>query len=135
MNLYTYFKLKYLFNSNVAFVWHSNEAKLMKIKKIKSIPLNLLLSIDRQKKILQKNTINFANNNVTNNALLWGARGNGKSTLIKSMFIELITEFSNLRLIQLNKNDILEIKNIYSILLYILFPFLIKLFFVVFGCF
>ena len=116
MTIFKRFNLQYLINNNVAFVWYSKDAKFKKIEKIKSIPLNLLVGIDRQKKTLQKNTINFAKENVTNNALLWGARGNGKSTLIKSIFNELITEFTNLRLIQLSKNDILEIKKIYSIL-------------------
>ena len=116
MSLYTYFKLKYLFKNNIAFIWDSKEIKFTKIDKIKSIPLNLLIAIDRQKNTLHKNTRNFAKKNFTNNALLWGARGSGKSTLIKSIFNELINDFSNLRLIQLNKNDILEIKQIYSIL-------------------
>jgi predicted AAA+ superfamily ATPase len=116
MTIFKRFNLQYLFNNNVAFVWYSKGAKFKKIEKIKSIPLNLLVGIDRQKKTLQKNTINFAKENVTNNALLWGARGNGKSTLIKSIFNELITKFTNLRLIQLSKNDILEIKKIYTIL-------------------
>ena len=116
MILSTYFKLKYLFKNNNAFIWHSKESKFNKIDKIKSIPLNLLIAIDRQKRTLKKNTINFAKENVTNNALLWGARGSGKSTLIKSIFNELNTEFSNLRLIQINKNDILEINKIYLIL-------------------
>ena len=115
MNLYTYFKLKYLLKNNVSFIWHSKEAKLNKVEKIISIPLNLLIGIDRQKSILQENTSNFAKGNITNNALLWGSRGNGKSTLIKAIFNELITEFSNLKLIQINKNDILEIKKIYSL--------------------
>ena len=114
MSLYTHFKLKYLLNNEIAFIWHSKEAKFKKIDNIISIPLNLLIGIDRQKKTLQDNTRNFGKNNYTNNALLWGARGNGKSTLIKSIFNKLIVEFSNLRLIQLNKNDILEINKIYS---------------------
>ena len=116
MSLYTYFKLKYLLNNNAAFIWDSKKAKFKKIDKVKSIPLNLLLAIDRQKNTLLNNTRNFAKENFTNNALLWGARGNGKSTLIKSIFNKLINEFSNLRLIQLKKNDILEINQIYSIL-------------------
>ena len=116
MSIYTYFKHKYLFNYNFSFIWYSKENKFTIIEKIKSIPLNLLIAIDTQKKILLKNTINFAKENVTNNALLWGARGSGKSTLIKSIFNELINPFPNLRFIQINKNDILEIKKIFAIL-------------------
>ena len=116
MSLYTFFKLKYLLINNVAFIWKSNQNKFKKIEKIISIPSNLLIGIDRQKKTLKDNTINFANENYTNNALLWGTRGNGKSTLIKSIFNENISEYPNLRLIQINKNDLLEIEKIYSIL-------------------
>jgi len=114
MGIYTYFKHKYLFKFSFSFIWHSKENKFIKIEKIKSIPLNLLIGIDRQKKILNNNTINFAKENVTNNALLWGSRGNGKSTLIKSIFNELSDQFPNLRLIQINKSDILEIKKIFT---------------------
>ena len=116
MNLYTYFKLKFLLKNNIAFIWSPKEVNLKKVDNIKSIPLDLLLAIDRQKNTVLNNTRNFAKENFTNNTLLWGARGNGKSTLIKSIFNKLINEFPNLRLIQLNKNDILEINIIYSIL-------------------
>ena len=91
MSLYTFFKLKYLLINNVAFIWKSNQNKFKKIEKIISIPSNLLIGIDRQKKTLKDNTRNFANENYTNNALLWGSRGNGKSTLIKSIFNEIIS--------------------------------------------
>ena len=116
MSLYTYFKIKYLLINNVAFIWKSNQNKFKKIEKIISIPSNLLIGIDRQKKTLKDNTMNFANENYTNNALLWGTRGNGKSTLIKSIFNENISKYPNLRLIQINKSDLLEIEKIYSIL-------------------
>ena len=116
MGIYTYYKHKYLFKYSFSFIWHSKENKFIKIEKIKSIPLNLLIGIDRQKKTLKDNTMNFANENYTNNALLWGTRGNGKSTLIKSIFNENISKYPNLRLIQINKSDLLEIEKIYSIL-------------------
>ena len=116
MSLYTFFKLKFLLINNVAFIWKSNKNNFKKIEKIISIPSNLLIGIDRQKKTLKDNTMNFANENYTNNALLWGTRGNGKSTLIKSIFNENISKYPNLRLIQINKSDLLEIEKIYSIL-------------------
>ena len=54
--------------------------------------------------------------NFTNNALLWGTRGNGKSTLIKSVFLKLSQIYTSLKLIQLNKNNIFDIEKIYPIL-------------------
>ena len=113
MNLYKYIKLKYILENNSAFIWYSKNANFQKVNNINTIPLNLLTAIDRQKKTLLNNTINFAKANIANNALLWGSRGSGKSTLIKSLFNELISKFINLRLIQLNKNDILDINKIY----------------------
>ena len=71
---------------NDAFIWDSNRKKLKNIQNFNFLELNLLIGIDRQKDILLKNTLNFANGNFTNNALLWGSRGNGKSSLIKSIF-------------------------------------------------
>ena len=52
--------------------------------------------------------------NITNNALLWGSRGNGKSSLIKSVFYEINKKNKNLKLIQLNKNNIFDIEIIYE---------------------
>ena len=114
MSLYTYFKEKYLLISNIAFYWDSKKGNIEKIDNMKTIPLNLLMGIGRQKKTILENTKNFANGNFTNNVLLWGARGSGKSTLIKSIFIKLNIEYSNLKIIQINKDDFLEINKIYS---------------------
>ena len=76
----------------------------------------ILLIRPQQKKTIFNNTLNFVKGNYTNNVLLWGARGNGKSTLIKSTFNEISNNHKNLRLIQLNKNDITDIEKIYSLL-------------------
>jgi len=99
---------------NDAFIWDSNRKKLKNIQNFNFLELNLLIGIDRQKDILLKNTLNFANGNFTNNALLWGSRGNGKSSLIKSVFDNVLKKNNNIKLIQLNKNDIFEIEIIYS---------------------
>ena len=70
--------------------------------------------MERQKKIILSNTISFSDGNFTNNALLWGARGNGKSSLIKSVFNEISKKNKKLKLIQLNKNNIFDIEIIYE---------------------
>ena len=97
-----------------AFVWNTNKNSFDHIINIKTINLDLIIGIERQKKILLENTENFALGNFTNNALLWGSRGNGKSTLIKSIFNKLSKSYKNLKLIQLNKNDIFDIESIYK---------------------
>ena len=101
---------------NSAFIWNSENSILDTIIEINSIDLKLLVAIDKQKNTLFENTKNFAKGNFTNNALLWGSRGNGKSTLIKSIFNKLKNDFVKLRLIQINKNDIFDIEKIYKII-------------------
>ena len=115
MFLKNYF-LKEKIKKNSYFIWNNESNNIQIIKKFKPLNLDLIIGIDSQKKILFKNTINFAKGNSTNNALLWGARGNGKSSLIKSVFDKVVNEYKNLKLIQLNKNNIFDIEHIYSML-------------------
>ena len=56
------------------------------------INLNLLKGIDNTKDILFKNTEQFANGFSANNVLLWGARGMGKSSLVKSIHKEIVNK-------------------------------------------
>ena len=116
MKLYVNYKLNYNLKRSAAFIWDPKKNTLNNINKIKSIKLKLLIGIERQKKIILNNTLNFAKGNITNNALLWGARGNGKSTLIKSIFNEVSYSHNQLKIIQLNKNDLADIEKIFSIL-------------------
>ena len=116
MSFYTFFTLRFILYKNKSFIWKSKKNRFKVIKIITSININLLTGIDMQKKSVLNNTINFAKGNFTNNVLLWGTRGNGKSTLIKSIFNFVSKDYTPLRLIQLNKNNIGEIEIIYSIL-------------------
>ena len=115
MFLKNYF-LKEKLKQNSYFIWNSQKKNIQSIREFKPLNLKLIIGVDNQKEILLKNTVNFAEGNFTNNALLWGARGNGKSSLIKSVFNEILIDHKNLKLIQLNKNDIFDIEYIYSIL-------------------
>ena len=112
----TNFLIKNTLSSYKSFIWNSNLKKLNKVEKLRSININILVGIERQKITLLNNTINFAKGNFTNNALLWGSRGNGKSSLVKSIFFEVNKEYNNLKLLQLNKNDIFDIEIIYNLL-------------------
>ena len=97
-----------------AFIWDSRIKNLKIILNFNCLDLDLLVGIERQKKTIFNNTKNFAEGNFTNNALLWGSRGNGKSSLIKSVFYEINKKNKNLKLIQLNKNNIFDIEVIYE---------------------
>jgi predicted AAA+ superfamily ATPase len=103
-------------NKNEAFIWDSQKKKLKSINDIKTINLDLIVGVEEQKKTILKNTQNFSSGNFTNNALLWGARGNGKSTLIKAIFQRISKKNKYLKILQLNKNSIMDIEEIYSLL-------------------
>src|ERR1700749_4039501 len=66
-----------------AFVWHPN-GRLSEVKRVSRVDLFLLKGIDRMRDILIENTQRFADGLPANNALLWGARGMGKSSLVKA---------------------------------------------------
>ena len=111
----TNFLIKNSLSSGKSFIWDSKQKNIRKVKILKTLNLSLLVGIERQKNTLLKNTINFAKGNFTNNALLWGSRGNGKSSLVKSIFFEVSKKFNQIKLLQLNKNDIFDIEEIYKI--------------------
>ena len=111
----TNFLIKNSLSSGKSFIWDSKQKNIRKVKILKTLNLSLLVGIERQKNTLLKNTINFAKGNFTNNALLWGSRGNGKSSLINSIFFEVSKNFNQIKLLQLNKNDIFDIEEIYKI--------------------
>ena len=101
-------------SKNYSFIWDSKSKKLKNVNNFRYIDLDLLIGIDRQKNTILNNTMNFANGNFTNNVLLWGSRGNGKSSLIKSVFVYVNKQNKSLKLLQLNKNDIFDIELIYE---------------------
>ena len=108
--------LKQAIKQNSYFIWKNESKSIQPIKSFKPLNLDLIIGVERQKNILLNNTRSFAEGNFTNNALLWGARGNGKSSLIKSVFHEVLSTFRNLKLIQLNKDNIFDIEFIYQLI-------------------
>jgi uncharacterized protein len=67
-----------------AFVWHPVPAGLAPVPVVSRVEIGLLKGVDRQKSILVENTLRFARGLPANNAMLWGARGMGKSSLVKA---------------------------------------------------
>ncbi len=67
-----------------AFVWHPVPAFLAPVPVVSRVEIGLLKGVDRQKSILVENTLRFARGLPANNAMLWGARGMGKSSLVKA---------------------------------------------------
>ena len=67
-----------------AYVWNAASGRLAPVRKISRVDIGLLKGVDRQKTILVENTLRFARGLPANNAMLWGARGMGKSSLVKA---------------------------------------------------
>jgi predicted AAA+ superfamily ATPase len=72
-----------------AFVWHAERRALEPVPRVSRIELSLLRGIDRQRDILRENTARFARGLPANNVLLWGARGMGKSSLVKAIHADI----------------------------------------------
>src|SRR5829696_1071590 len=68
-----------------AFVWHAGARRLSPVPRVNRVPIHLLRSVDRVRDTLLANTERFARGLPANNALLWGARGMGKSSLVKAV--------------------------------------------------
>ena len=72
------------FNAAEAFVWRAEHGTLAPIARVNRVELSLLRGVDRVRDLLVENTERFARGLPANNALLWGARGMGKSSLVKA---------------------------------------------------
>ena len=68
-----------------AFVWQVEPDRLAPVRAVSRVPLELLVGVDRSRETLLRNTERFAAGLPANNALLWGARGMGKSSLVKAV--------------------------------------------------
>ena len=96
------------FGSADAFVWHPN-GRLAPVPRVSRVELGLLKGIERVRDILIENTERFADGLPANNALLWGARGMGKSSLVKAAHASLNVNrkpADRLKLIEIHREDI-----------------------------
>ena len=105
-------------NSADAFVWQAESKWLQPVEKVNRVDMSLLKGIDRVRDILAENTERFANGFAANNALLWGARGMGKSSLIKAIHasINLAHQLNPIKLIEIHREDIESLPALMGIL-------------------
>ena len=90
-----------------AFIWHQQPEGLELVAKVNRVDLSLLQGVERVRDILLDNTRRFAEGWPANNALLWGARGMGKSSLVKAIHAALNAEKPGiLALIEIHREDI-----------------------------
>ena len=95
------------FSAADAFVWQADPAWLEPVPKVNRVDLELLKGIDRQTETLLDNTQRFADGLPANNALLWGARGTGKSSLVKAAHATINKKApGSLVLIEIHREDI-----------------------------
>ena len=99
-----------------AFVWHVEPDRLAEVQSVSRVDLSLLIGIDRARDILLQNTRQFAAGLPANNALLWGARGMGKSSLVKAIHGALHPDHPTLKLVELQREDLPSVGRLLNIL-------------------
>jgi uncharacterized protein len=100
-----------------ACVWHPQNRKIRAAQGIGHIDLKLLKGIDRQANTLLENTRRFARGLPANNALLWGARGTGKSSLVKAVHARINEEQPGaLAMVEIRRDDISSLSKLLAIL-------------------
>lgn len=92
------------FSAADAFVWRAADSVFHPVERVNRVSIDLLAGIDRQRDLLLENTARFTKGLPANNALLWGARGMGKSSLVKSVHGALAG--AGLRLVEIHREDI-----------------------------
>src|SRR3954470_10335939 len=103
-----------------AFVWQAASCSLVAVAKVNRVDLVLLKGIDRVRDQLAENTERFARGYPANNALLWGARGMGKSSLVKAVHAEINHakpgDSLPLKLIEIHREDIETLPDLMGLL-------------------
>jgi hypothetical protein len=99
-----------------AFVWHTGPDRLVAVRQVSRVALALLVGVDRVRDILLANTLQFADGLPANNALLWGARGMGKSSLVKAVHAEMIRLGRNLKIVELSREDLPSVGRLLTVL-------------------
>ena len=94
------------FDAADAFVWHVEPDRLVPVAKVSRVDLSLLIGVERSRNTLLVNTRQFAKGLPANNALLWGARGMGKSSLVKAIHAQILTEGLPLKIVELQREDL-----------------------------
>ena len=100
-----------------AFVWHPSPPRLAPVTNVSRVDISLLQGVDRQKQILLDNTRRFARGLPANNAMLWGARGMGKSSLVKAVHAVINAEQKGaLALVEIHREDVRTLPELLNVL-------------------
>ena len=110
------------FDAADAFVWHPEGRQLAPVARVNRVDMSLLKGIDRVRDVLVENTERFAHALPANNALLWGARGMGKSSLVKAAHAAVNAKLGDgprrgrLKLVEIHREDIESLPELMSLL-------------------
>ena len=112
------------FTTADAYIWYPSVRTLAPVPRVNRVDMSLLKGIDRMRDILVENTERFARGLPANNALLWGARGMGKSSLVKAahaavnaaLQATLGTEAGVLKLVEIHREDIESLPDLMTLL-------------------
>ncbi len=104
------------FSAADAFVWQVDPDHLEPVAKVNRVALDLLIGVDRARDTLLENTLQFARGLPANNALLWGARGMGKSSLVKAIHAAVLEQGLALKIVEVQREDLPSIGRLLALL-------------------
>jgi len=109
------------FSAAEAFIWHPQGRRLAPVALVNRVEMSLLKGIDRVRDMLVDNSERFARGLPANNALLWGARGMGKSSLVKAVHAAVAAKLAaekerGLKLVEIHREDIESLPELMAIL-------------------
>lgn len=104
------------FSTASAFVWHATPDRLEPVTVVNRVDVGLLVGVDRSRDTLLANTRQFAAGQAANNALLWGARGMGKSSLVKAIHATVQADYPALKIIEIQREDLPSISRCLTLL-------------------
>ncbi|TKZ21698.1 ATP-binding protein [Shimia litoralis] len=99
-----------------AFVWHVDPDRLVPVPSVSRVDIGLLIGVNRSRDTLLENTLQFARGLPANNALLWGARGMGKSSLVKAVHAEVLNQGHELKIVELQREDLPSVSRLLQVL-------------------
>jgi predicted AAA+ superfamily ATPase len=99
-----------------AFVWHTGPDRLEPVARVSRVDIGLLVGVNRARDTLLENTRHFAAGLPANNALLWGARGMGKSSLVKAVHAAVRAEGHDLKIVELSREDLPSVQRLLALL-------------------
>ena len=104
------------FASASAFVWYTGPDRLVAVPDVSRVALKLLVGVDGSRDTLLANTRQFAQGLPANNALLWGARGMGKSSLVKAIHADVQKVHTDLKIVELQREDLSTVTRLLNLL-------------------